>query len=549
MKAMMTSYNPVFPLTNFFRDQPEAAITQFVRQNSKLSKFVYNYTPTAAKTIIEDMAGKFDPKNPKHVELKNFYEAGGTTGFTHEKSIDRLEKEFKNDLKRLMRSDTLRGKTLDKAMHILKYIEHWNRIFEDTTRFAVYLSAREKGLSIKDAAFEGRNASVDFNMKGKGTRMIEALFAFFKAGTNALQKNLQLAKNKPAKFAAVSATVITMGFLEAMLNDWGDDDDEEKYYRLNDYVRENYFVMKKFWGDGDQYLRIPLPQFWRGFHAMGVSLYDYIVKDKITAGEVVAKTISNMLAGMAPIDVTGFLHEGKISSDPLWPTAISPIREIVVNRDFMGNKIAYEAFTKALEEDLADSGLHKKNVNPAAKFLTDMIFRAGGGEGKLKFKINEKGELKYVPNLMDLNPSKIEHLINGYLGGTGKFANDFITTFWQFVSMDDAIDLNNAPFINSFIRNVPDAKWQVIRQYQSYQEYIKDANKYRSTAKGERNIQGLENYYESDYFKAKKIFDSYDKVIDRVIENYGFDNEEASKTITDLMKQANTQLEKLNIKK
>ena len=46
----------------------------------------------------------------------------------------------------------------------------------------------------------------------------------------------------------------------------------------------------------------------------------------------------------------------------------------------MGNKIAYEAFTKALEEDLADSGLHKKNVNPAAKFLTDMIFKAGGGE-------------------------------------------------------------------------------------------------------------------------------------------------------------------------
>ena len=72
-----------------------------------------------------------------------------------------------------------------------------NRIFEDTTRFAVYLSARDRGLSIKDAAFESRNASVDFNMRGKGTRVIESLFAFFKAGVNALQKNAQLAKKSP----------------------------------------------------------------------------------------------------------------------------------------------------------------------------------------------------------------------------------------------------------------------------------------------------------------------------------------------------------------
>lgn len=545
MKSMMTSYNPVFPLTNFFRDQPEAAITQFIRQNSMLAKYPAKYSPLAAKAIARHMAGVFDANNKYDVELRKFYEAGGTTGFTHEKRIEDLEKELKRDIKRALRSSSFRGKTFDKLTHILKYIEQWNRMFEDTTRFAVYLSAREKKLSVKDSAFESRNASVDFNMKGKGTRVIEAAFAFFKAGINALQKNFQLAKNKPAKFTAVATTVVSMGFLEAMLNDWGDDDDE--YYRLNDYVRENYFVLKQFWGDEGKYLRVPLPQFWRGFHAMGVSLYDFC-NDKITAGEVVGKTISNMLAGMAPIDVTGFIYEGRLSSDPLWPTFVKPIREIVVNRDFMGNKIAYEAFTKALEEDLADSGLHKRNVNPAAKLFTDLMFKAGGGEGNLKFKINDDGELKYVPNLMDINPSKVEHFINGYLGGTGRFINDGVTSLWQWAS-EEKVDWNNVPFFNSFIRNVPEEKWQVIRQYQDFQKYIEDADRYRSKARSNYEREKLEKYYTSDHAKAKKIFNAYDKAIESIMEKKGFDSEDASEMITDLMKKANIQLEKLNIKK
>ena len=47
---------------------------------------------------------------------------------------------------------------------------------------------------------------------------------------------LNLRKNHPKKFVAVATSVVTMGFLEAMVNDWADDDDE--YYLLNDYVRE-----------------------------------------------------------------------------------------------------------------------------------------------------------------------------------------------------------------------------------------------------------------------------------------------------------------------
>ena len=150
---------------------------------------------------------------------------------------------------------------------------------------------------------------------------------------------------------------------------------------------------------------------------------------------------------------------------------------------------------------------------------------------------------------MDVNPSKVEHLITGYLGGTGKFVNDFVTTVWQLTGNGDGVELNNVPFLNTFIRNIPEEKWNIIRQYQKYQKYIDDADKYRSTARGERNIEGLEKYFGSDYAKAKVLFNAYDKRIGTIMERKGFDSEDASQMITDLMRDANTQLEKLNIKR
>ena len=531
---MMTSYNPVFPLTNFFRDQPEAALTQFIRQNTRIADFPMDYTPTSAKTIIAHVAGKLDNNSDLAKKLKNFYELGGTTGFTHEKTAEQLEKEFNRELKRALRTGTVKGVTIDKVANLLKYIETWNRIFEDTTRFAVYLSALDKGLSPKDAAFESRNASVDFNMKGKGINIIESLYAFFKVGVNATQKNFQLAKLHPKKFAAVAATVATLGFLEAMINDWGDDDDDD-YMRINDFVRHNYLVFHQFWGKKDKYVRIPLPQFWRGFHALGVAAYD-VVKGKSSVGKATAQTAANMVAGMSPVDFTGFFSDGEFNLSPLVPTPAKPFKEIADNKDFMGNKIFYEAFTKALEGDLADSGLHKKNVNAAAKFFTDMLFKAGGGEGKLKFKIDENGKLKYVPNLMDVNPSKIEHIVTGYTGGVGRVSSDIITSIVQMVSQEQPMDLDNIPFVNSFIRNVPEEKWQVLDKYNELKEALNDADTFRRFANASMDRESIERYYNSDYAELKSLLNDYEKAIDLIMDRKGFDSEEASADVTKLMK-------------
>jgi hypothetical protein len=258
---------------------------------------------------------------------------------------------------------------------------------------------------------------------------------------------------------------------------------------------------------------------------------------------------------MAPIDITAFIQEGEFSWAPFIPTPIKPFWEINVNKDFMGNKIAYEAFTKALEEDLAEAGLHKKYVNPAAKFVTDLLFQLGGGKNEYKFRKGKDGKLKYVPGIMDWNPSKIEHLISGYLGGTGRFINDFIITTGKFITPEEEVEIGDIPFVNSFIRNIPDEKWTVIEKYYGYEEHINNAKTLYNDAMREGDIETLNWFKKNDYMQAIQIFKSYDKAINSIRDKYGEDIEglqgieELSNLMIDLRRDAVKELDKLNINK
>lgn len=80
-----------------------------------------------------------------------------------------------------------------------------------------------------------------------------------------------------------------------------------------------------------------------------------------------------------------------VSIAPLVPTAVRPFYEAnITNRDFMGSQISKEPFTKALERQLAASSLHKRNVNPAIKAVTDFLSKDLGGKyGDLKVDIKD----------------------------------------------------------------------------------------------------------------------------------------------------------------
>ena len=66
---------------------------------------------------------------------------------------------------------------------------------------------------------------------------------------------------------------------------------------------------------------------------------------------------------------------------------------------------------------------------------------------------------------MDINPSSLEHLFKGYTGGTGGVFSDLISIVAQALDPDEEIDFRDVPFVNKFIRNTPEAKWNIISEY------------------------------------------------------------------------------------
>jgi len=542
LKAAYTSWNVVFPFTNFMRDFQEASITQAIKQGTGL-KVIRNYKH-AFPAIARHIAGRSDLKKPIDRELDDFYRLGGATGYTHLKTPEEIEKDINNEIKRMVREGTLRGDMQNSAITFLNAVEAWNRIFEDATRFAVYRASLAAGNTKEDAAIDAKEASVNFNRKGKGSKAWDAWFAFFNVALQSMQKNFSLAKHHTGRFSAVALSFITVGFIEAMMNALFDDDDDSSYYNINPYMRHNYLVIPnvisliKGEGKGDKYLSIPLPQFWRGFKSMGAIGFDIATKrTKVIDG--IMDALGNFGSSLLPVDIGGFWKSGEFSFAPIMPTVIKPIVEVAENKNYMGYAIMNEPFTRDQKKILANAGLGKKNVSPAAKFFTDMLFRWGGGDTKYKYYYDEaKGRHRKVPGVLDINPSAIEHLFKGYTGGTGAVFSDMITTISQAFDPEEEIDFRNTPFVNRFIRKTPEAKWNIIKEYYDLRDDSKVTNllskEYWKSGSYDKAMSILGDEYSMKYIQ---IIKHYESALDDAAKAMDYDTVEGSDLTIELMRQ------------
>lgn len=546
MKGLQTSWNVVFPLTNFFRDFPEAVTYMYVtggaKQSAKMAQSVFKDSIGTVSTFVFNRS-KFNPeKNKKHRLYQEAREDGAFTGFTHARNIDQISESIEREIRKSMR-DVDMGKILDA-------IKNYNRIFEDSVRFAAYVTSRESGLSRKESAAVAKQASVNFNANGKLTKTFDAFYAYFNVSVQSAQKNLKIAKDYPKRFAIASAAWATLGLLMAELNRFVDDDDE--YEQVNEWVRQNYMVIPL----GGTYLRIPLPQFFRAFYSVGTLVSD-VAHGKKTVGKAAANVGVNMASSLSPIDPGGFRVDGEWSIGPLIPTFYKPKYEKDVNRNFVGAAVYKEAFTKELEKTLAASQMYKPNVNPAIRFFTDATFEAFGGiieSGKKTFT-DENGIIKEVPWGADINPSIVEHYIRGYGAGTASTIINLYTTLNNMFMPDKAVSKETIPLINTFLKEYPEKKWKIMDNYYNlkdnlekhvtYMKGIKDNDKLLNdmatnkvmininsmVAPLEQNLKYLKNQYDAneltfDEYTNKrhdeivKKMESFDKIRTGLIRDY-----------------------------
>jgi hypothetical protein len=350
-----------------------------------------------------------------------------------------------------------------KGLDLVGQLAEWS---ETITRFGVYLNHIQADESKEKAALAAKNATVNFDQKGRISPALNGLYTFFNAAVQAVDKYFKLWGRNPYKMAGIHMFLIVQAFINAMMLDLfgGEDEDGVKNYdKVSDYTKRNNLVIPV--PGTDKTVSLAVPQILRKFHAIGFDAYD-LLSNRKSAEQVLLDELASIPSDVSPIDTDAFLNkEGDLSMKPLVPSILRPIVELEANENFMKMPIVPEPFSLEQAKKIADTRRAYKDVNKIAQWTTDKLYELGGGD-ETGFKyVYDNGELHQVPALLDISPESIEHLFESYFGGVGKLANRTWKTtgnifgagkkLYEGENFKEAIkeiDLNTVPVANRFIR-------------------------------------------------------------------------------------------------
>ena len=149
-----------------------------------------------------------------------------------------------NSAKKLAEMAKKPVKTVGAMLNGVKFV---NERFEDLTRLSYYISLRESGESVKDAAVASRDVSVDFNQHGDISKIMNVAYAFSNASLVSTGVVFRTIKNKPS----IAFGLIGLGMLQAAINDALAPKDENGLSEWDKRSKSKKATTWAFWtGDG-----------------------------------------------------------------------------------------------------------------------------------------------------------------------------------------------------------------------------------------------------------------------------------------------------------
>jgi hypothetical protein len=181
-----TSLNPEFVVTNYERDAGFAAAIVASTETSQYQagwiKNMAKFNPLTTGVYINSLInkaikGKINLNNTTERYMQEFLANGGETGFTNMLTADDYKKLINKEIKNVNTGITAR-----KAANVFNgAVQRANRVFEDATRFATYVTSREQGRSIDEAIRDAKEISLNFNTRGAdGMRNDGIVHKFFR---------------------------------------------------------------------------------------------------------------------------------------------------------------------------------------------------------------------------------------------------------------------------------------------------------------------------------------------------------------------------------
>ena len=546
MSSVNTSYNPEFWATNMMRDMAFTFMSVNIKEDAAYRrKFAKNYTKAfkVIKMVYQNEKGTIGDSYLEDM-YKEFVANGGVTGYTQIKDSETWENEIKKYMESNNSEEKLMGIAGKKMMNVLHYLHQFGESLEQVSRFAAFLTSREMGKSMNEAINDAKEITVNFNRKGSGKRITleearhltngkgqplnkfqqwlvsglsyisplgRRFFMFFNASIQGLNATYKLWKKNKTRAIGWALGYAAVGLMNALIHALMDDDDD--YLDIPQYERRNSLML----GGNGVYFKWALPQEARAFYALGDLAVETVMGRNPHQNAVAEAT--KVMTEILPVNPA----EG-------WkafiPSAVLPGVELLMNEDYKGDPIYNES-----------KWLSKEEEEKTARWA-----KAYQGTGKLYIWTaqalnNITGGDEYDAGLINLQPEKIEHIVQSAFGGTIRTADKFLNTVMATIDPEEDVTVRQLPFLNRFL-TVNDERFKNVHVNDVYDYYAAEAEHAITLGKKYTKARDGEAYNEllkSDEYKWARIYSKYKKPIKKYQE--AIKAADTTRERMDLMKQ------------
>lgn len=331
-RSLLTSDNPVFIATNFFKDIQDGAF------NSKYSKkFLKNYGKALNEIVTK---GKYYESYMANGGMSNTY-------FEYDKGVKK------------------------KGNKIIEKIRSTNEIVEQLPRLSEFISTLEDGKSLNEALYNAAEITTNFKRGGDITKAINRNGAnFLNASIQGLDKQFRnFSRENGAKgYVNLLVKATVMGVAPAVLNHILLKDDDE-YKKLSDYIKDEYYLFKK--ADGN-FAKIPKGRVLSIFGSAARRTLETAEGEK-DSWKGFKDTVVNQIA----------------PNNPLEDNILAPVIAVKNNKTWYGGDLVSSRLQKELPKNQYDETTDnlskwlgaKLNVSP--KKINYLIDQYSGGIGDI----------------------------------------------------------------------------------------------------------------------------------------------------------------------
>lgn len=463
-RNLLTTWSPTFIITNPIKDIQDAVF------NSKHTMSMLKNYPTS---FIELSQAKSETAK----QFLTLYGSGNVQG---DYSVD----------------SGLNKGVVQKNAKFLKGISKINDIVELAPRYAEFKASLENGATIQEAMYNAREITTNFNRGGVITKALNRNGAtFLNVSVQGFDKFVRNFSGENGAKGVVGSLLKAslFGVLPAVFNEMafgGDDDDDkdEDYEALPNYIKDNYYLIKTENGD---FIRIPKGRMLSVF------------------GSTARRTLEYMQGNEDAFE--GYLENAWTQvgfNNPEENNLLTPIKQAINNEAWYGG-------------DLVPSRLQKLAPKEQYDASTD------------NFSI-------WLGDKLNISPYKINYVLDQYTGGIGDMLLPLITEEAQ-TDSDSIPDMMLAPIRDKFVVNstsdnkyasdlytLTDKMDKVTSDIKATDEYkIQDSYLYSITSEmaelyqERRDVQANKNLSKSEkYKKVQSIQEQINSLAKEGLDNY-----------------------------